>query len=160
MPENKNIYSIDFYIYKGFADYSPYINPNYITYLNILITPIISYMLYYKLNQYTFLYINIFRSLLDIMDGAIARKYNCCSVYGKYLDFFTDQFYWFCIFTTIYLKYNYTIILLSHIYGIYAIYSYIYKDIDIFTEDKGLKIIHDNTIFFVPTITQFLYIIN
>lgn len=157
MPDNQNKWSIDYYVYQFIYKYSPYINPNLITTFNtLLITPII-YLLYYKININIFIILNINRSILDIADGAIARKYNMCSDFGKYFDFISDMIYWMCIFITTYYKTRWDFIIGLIIYEIYLSYEYIFRNRDIFNDNIISKIIHDNTIISVPSITYYFF---
>lgn len=157
MPDNQNKWSIDYYVYQFIYKYSPYINPNLITTFNtLLITPII-YLLYYRININIFIILNINRTILDIADGAIARKYNMCSDFGKYFDFISDMIYWMCIFITTYYKTRWDFIIGLIIYEIYLSYEYIFRNRDIFNDNIISKIIHDNTIISVPSITYYFF---
>ncbi len=157
MPDNQNKWSVDYYIYSIIYKWSPYINPNLITTFNtLLITPII-YLLYHKININLFIMLNINRALLDIADGAIARKYNMCSDFGKYYDFISDMLYWLSIFITSYYKTKWDFIIGLIIYEIYLSYEYIFRNKDIFNDNIISKIIHDNTIITIPTITYYFF---
>tara|TARA_Y100000389_G_scaffold204455_1_gene257112 strand:+ start:10876 stop:11193 length:318 start_codon:yes stop_codon:yes gene_type:complete len=101
--------------------------------------------------------LNINRALLDIADGAIARKYNMCSDFGKYYDFISDMLYWLSIFITSYYKTKWDFIIGLIIYEIYLSYEYIFRNKDIFNDNIISKIIHDNTIITIPTITYYFF---
>lgn len=157
MPDNQNTLSLDYYIYKFFYIWSPYINPNFITFINTLLIIPILYNLYYNLDINIFIMLNIGRAILDISDGAIARKYNMTSTFGKYFDFISDVTYWMGIFIITYYKTGREIIIGLIIYEIYLSYEYIFKNRDIFNDNILSKIIHDNTIITIPSITYYFY---
>ena len=157
MPDNQNTWSFDFYIYKFFYTWSPYINPNFITFINTLLIIPILYNLYYNININIFTMLNITRAILDISDGAIARKYNMTSTFGKYFDYISDMIYWMGIFIITYYKTERQIIIGLIIYEIYLSYEYIFRNRDIFNDNIFNKIIHDNTIITIPSITYYFY---
>ena len=101
--------------------------------------------------------LNITRAILDISDGAIARKYNMTSTFGKYFDYISDMIYWMGIFIITYYKTGREFIMGLIIYEIYLSYEYIFRNRDIFNGNIFNKIIHDNTIIIIPSITYYFY---
>jgi len=84
---------IDDKIAEIFVDNLPileHIHPNYISLTGFLLNIIIAYNLF-KFNYGPLLLICIIlRCLMDILDGAVARKYNKVTYVGGLLDTFTD----------------------------------------------------------------------
>ncbi len=81
------------------------INPNAITLLSYALNIVIIYILSQPtLNVYLLAITFVFRFLTDILDGAVARKYNKVSVIGGILDTFGDVM--FILIFTWYLLYK------------------------------------------------------
>ena len=79
------------------------------------------------------------------------------STFGKYFDFISDVTYWMGIFIITYYKTSREFIIGLIIYEIYLSYEYIFKNRDIFNDNILSKIIHDNTIITIPSITYYFY---
>ena len=67
-------------------------------------------------------------------------------IYGKYLDFFTDVFYWFSLISIWYYYTRIHYIIIVYLYYIYQIYSFVVNGDEIFINNKINKFLHDNTI--------------
>ena len=127
------------------------LEPNHITIFNYFISALLLYFTYNKtFNIYILSLIILIRALLDNLDGGIARKCNKTSVLGKYLDVFGDTISAIIFFIVLYIniKDEYiwirNIIPLFIISYIYAGYSCIYNDYEIYNSKLG-RFIHDNT---------------
>ena len=86
------------------------IDPNHVTLLNYGVTCIIGYLLWHKNRNLGVLCgLFVFRSILDILDGGIARKCNTTSRTGKILDIIGDAFFGLtiCVFFIVNLKKKY-----------------------------------------------------
>ena len=93
MPETITNYSLDKTIYKltnAFSKKNCYLNPNHITTLNIFISFYILYSLYHRYSMTTILMLFLIRSVLDILDGSVARMCNKTTVFGYKLDTLSD----------------------------------------------------------------------
>ena len=113
MPEPTSIYSTDKYIYtyivNPIASKICFLEPNYITILAILLTIPVVYGLLNNWSTETMVLLIIFRSFLDCLDGAVARKCNKFSEFGGKLDVNGDILYIsLYIVSMIYLLYNKT----------------------------------------------------
>lgn len=89
MPEVYDRFSGDASIYtmiKNTGDWICDLEPNHITLLNMGVTVAIGYLLLRNRNQYLLYGLVVLRSVLDILDGGVARKCDKQSDMGKYLD--------------------------------------------------------------------------
>jgi phosphatidylglycerophosphate synthase len=169
MPEviNKENFSFDSYLYnyiKKIPNYICYLEPNYITIFNYFITFLIIYLIYKDQNLILIITIVIFRSFLDILDGAIARKCNKTSKLGAKLDITGDclllillSIVFYIKSTNIYIKnlFFFTI-LLSIIISFNVLFNFNY----VFS-NKYVIFFHDNTIIFIPLLISIcIYLIN
>jgi phosphatidylglycerophosphate synthase len=66
-----------------------YIHPNYITILGFISNILVIYFYYYK-NIVMFSFFTIIRSICDILDGLVARKFNKVTYLGGILDTISD----------------------------------------------------------------------
>lgn len=65
--------------------------PNILSFVRILLIPVIVYFYCFKQNNLWTVIIVAFSSLTDIVDGFIARKFNMITDFGKFLDPFADK---------------------------------------------------------------------
>ena len=65
--------------------------PNLLSFLRILLIPIIVYLYCFAKNDIAALIVVVFSSLTDIVDGFIARKYNMITDFGKFIDPVADK---------------------------------------------------------------------
>lgn len=105
MPEPTSNLSLDKPVYAMLKTITPYmcfIEPNYITILNGLLSVYIIYNV--ASNNTTFLLpLFILRVVLDMLDGCVARSCNKQTQFGGWLDCFIDDlFYPALIYTTLY----------------------------------------------------------
>jgi len=152
MPEpfNKK-QSLDNYIYNAINKLPKsycVLEPNYITLFNYLISFLVLYFIYYDKSLLLIFLLAIFRSFLDILDGAIARKCNKYSDLGHKLDMYGDYIYTTLLIVLIYVKINNKFIkiiyLLIFIYYLYIIYNLlVYKRLP---NNKFMILLEDNTI--------------
>ena len=166
MPDNTNKYSVDFYVYNWIKNYDNRIcklNPNYITFFNILVTLCIGKVLYDHKHWVLLLVLCIFRSILDISDGAIARKCNKTSSFGKYFDLFGDYLFFLVGLIVIFMSLKnplYKKILLC-IIPIYTIIFINTVNDDYKSLTTTYKLYHDNSIIFNPIVYfVFWFILN
>ena len=166
MPENYTNYSVDKYVYnyiKKSDNYLCKLEPNNITILNMFLTILIGYLFYYKKNINIILILTLLRSILDILDGGIARKCNKTSKLGKYLDIFNDVSFsiMLCFLTIIninpkfkkYINILYFLIL----FFIYGCYNTLTTNYDIFSNNILSKLFHDNLIIVTEIFVYILY---
>ena len=159
MPNNTNNYSIDYYLYKYLPLFIPNINPNIVTTVNlVLIIPMV-YFLYHNIYFDIYIVMSFIRSTLDIMDGAIARHFNRCSAFGKYYDFIVDFIFWQSLLLTKYSVTGYMPIISLNLYGFYLLYWFLLYGDDLFSDNIVFKVIHDNTLLFVPLYCYLIYYI-
>jgi len=89
MPEVYDRFSGDASIYtmiKNTGDWICDLEPNHITILNMGVTVAIGYLLLRNRKPYLLYGLVVLRSVLDILDGGVARKCDKQSDMGKYLD--------------------------------------------------------------------------
>ena len=169
MPDviNKNVFSFDNYIYD-FIKKTPnsfcYLEPNYITIFNYFITFLIIYLIYKNQNLILITTLLIFRSFLDILDGAIARKCNKSSKLGAKLDVFGDCLLLILLSIVFYIKssniYIKNLFLISILISFFITFNVLFNYKNIFSH-KFVVMFHDNTIIMVPLIVLFcIYLIN
>ena len=65
--------------------------PNLLSFLRILLIPVIVYLYCFAKNDIAALIVVVFSSLTDIVDGFIARKYNMITDFGKFIDPVADK---------------------------------------------------------------------
>ena len=160
-PVNKK-YSIDNYIYNAINKLPKsycVLEPNYITLFNYLISFLVLYFIYYDKSIILIILLAIFRSFLDILDGAIARKCNKYSDLGEKLDKYGDYIYTTLLLVLIYVKINNKFIkiiyLLIFIYYLYIIYNlFVYKRLP---NSKFMILLEDNTIITYPLLIILLF---
>ena len=70
-----------------------FLEPNYITIFNYIITLLIGYLIYTDKSILIIILLTIFRSILDILDGAVARKCDKTTKLGAKLDVFGDALF-------------------------------------------------------------------
>jgi phosphatidylglycerophosphate synthase len=163
MPEpSKKNYSLDKYIYS-FINQLPksycILEPNQITLFNYLISFLVLYLFYYDKSIIIIILLAIFRSFLDILDGAIARNCNKYSDLGDKLDHYGDIIYNLFLILIIYFKIKNKIYLLVLVLILFILnYIFTYKNIN---ETSNIimynNIMHDNTILFYPLIILFTF---
>ena len=79
--------------------------PNMITYLNIIMSILSIYYLFYENYNLGVLFL-VIRVILDCCDGYNARKYNQETLFGDLLDHYSDYIYYFCLFYILLVKIN------------------------------------------------------
>ena len=103
MPEPIN--GTDVYTYKYLANPLAkkicFVNPNTITILNMLLTPVIMYGILYNWDTQTMVLLVLLRQFNDCLDGAVARKCNKSSKLGADLDKYGDYIFFICMNLTI-----------------------------------------------------------
>ena len=130
------------------------IDPNHVTLLNYGVTCIIGYLLWHKNHNIGILYgLFIVRSILDILDGGIARKCKKTSRLGKILDILGDAFFgiMISIFIIIHLKKKYRayvwIVYLFIVTSVYITYkSLTEENYDSIKHNAILTFLYHNTI--------------
>ena len=163
---------LDTYVYDFCNQISKYIliiHPNYITYLNFLITGLLFLILINFNNLFYTFFISFVRAFLDIFDGSHARYTNQCSNFGAFLDMFNDTLLMLGICLILFFLCKYLLIkiisILLFLYISNNLIKMIYnQDNDILSNVPDnlnfiVNLIHDNTILFVPcfvTLTQYL----
>ena len=157
MPDviNKINFSFDRYIYeyiKNLPKIICFLEPNYITIFNYFVTLLLGYLIYTDKSILIIILLAIFRSILDILDGAIARKCDKTTKFGAKLDVLGDILSALTITIIFYIKlknnikifFMILIILGSFVsLDLYINYNIIYKY-------KVIELIHDNTIIVLP----------
>ena len=105
---NENFENVNPYFYQliNSMDQSIcFLEPNHITLFNLLLSMIIIYCVYQKNIKLQYLIILIFmRSILDCLDGGIARKCDKTSTEGKYLDLIGDIIFTILLFVVLYVN--------------------------------------------------------
>lgn len=161
MPEPFTSWATDYpiynYITKPLAKYSCFIHPNIVTLIGtISIIPIFINILQNG-SRIGLLFWMVFRSLIDCLDGSVARACNKVTKTGSLLDIISDTIY--AIFLTIGIIYvlfkyklfgipHYILVCLLIIYclcALYEIYVEITNDKKRF-ENQYVKFVHDNTV--------------
>jgi len=172
MPESMGSISINKIVYewiKKSDSWICHIHPNVVTLLNFGLTCLIGYLIYTNQQHYGWIYgLVIVRSLLDIMDGGIARKCDKTSTLGKYLDLIGDAIFFIMICGLIYLKvkpnkYIYLLLVISVMISVWVTYQSLLKDYEIIKENQLLLLMHDNGLItgvFLVMILQYLKIIT
>lgn len=157
MPDviNQTSFSFDEYIYEYIKNYSDnlcFMEPNYITIFNYFVTFLIAYLIYTDKSILIIILLVIFRSILDILDGAIARKCDKTSKLGANLDFFGDVLFGITMGIIFYIKSpnNQKIyFILTFIFGLfYALELSI--NFNILYKNKFFSLLHDNTLISIP----------
>ena len=69
--------------------------PNFLSFIRLALYPVFVWAYFYRAPDSAFV-IFMFASLLDILDGFIARKFNCISVLGKIIDPVADKVLQLC----------------------------------------------------------------
>lgn len=157
MPDviNKTIFSFDEYIYKYIKNLPNkicFLEPNYITIFNYIITLLIGYLIYTDKSILIIILLTIFRSILDILDGAVARKCDKTTKLGAKLDVFGDALFGLLMVLIFCIKaINNTKIffILLFIFGLfYALELSI--NFNILYKNKFFSLLHDNTLISIP----------
>ena len=158
MPDNNNKFSLDYSLYQWVRNTDTktlcMIEPNSISIINIALTFYIAKLLYDHNNIYLFAFLIVIRSILDILDGSIARKCNKTSITGKYLDILGDFLFYFVCLLVIYVKVSNPLykqicigVILAYIIVFYLTMKNNYKGLM-----KYLNWYHDNSLAVIPTI--------
>lgn len=118
------------------------ISPNFVTIIGLICNIIIAYILFFddketNKKSVIFLFILLLRWLADILDGAIARKYDKLSNLGHYLDTFSDTSLIFIVLIYIGIKFkiNYKYIILIFILYLLVINN----NYDLFSNHDSIK---------------------
>tara|TARA_B110000208_G_C11784436_1_gene435078 strand:- start:268 stop:780 length:513 start_codon:yes stop_codon:yes gene_type:complete len=166
MPENYTNYSIDKYVYDFIKKSNVILcklEPNKITILNMFLTILIGYLFYKKKSINIILILTLVRSILDILDGGIARKCNKTSKAGKYLDIINDVSFsiMLCFLTIININPKFekyiNILYFLIIFFIYGCYNSLTTNYDIFSNNIISKLVHDNLIIVTEIYIYILY---
>ena len=104
------------------------ITPNQITYFNFVFRIIISLLYYKNVNIIIIILLTVISQIIDCMDGAMARKYNMGSEFGKHLDINTDIIVRIIFYNVIILKNKKMIKYIIPIFILDMISSAFYKD--------------------------------
>lgn len=169
MPDviNKKSFSFDNFIYKYIKNLPNYIctlEPNYITIFNYFITFLIIYLIYKDQNIILIMIFLIFRSFLDILDGAIARKCDKSSKLGAKLDILGDCLLLILLSIVFYIKSSNIFIknlfFISILISFFISFNVLFNYKNVFS-NKYVIMFHDNTIIMVPLLVLFcIYLIN
>ena len=117
------------------------ISPNFVTIIGLICNIIIAYFLFFDDKETNksviFLFILLLRWLADILDGAIARKYDKSSNLGHYLDTFSDTSLIFIVLIYIGIKFkiNYKYIIIIFILYLLVINN----NYDLFSSHDSIK---------------------
>ena len=102
MPEPDNsLFSTDYYLYKYI--YNPlakklnFLYPNTVTVIGTLITIPMALNLLYNGNFNMFIFMGLFRTICDCLDGALARVNNQQTRLGGILDILNDSIFTLCL---------------------------------------------------------------
>jgi len=77
---------------SSFLDGIPlWIKPNHFSYLRIVLAIPVCYFLFWRQEFVAALFLYIIACITDFFDGALARKRNCCTAFGKRLDPVADK---------------------------------------------------------------------
>ena len=168
MPDviNKTSLSIDKYIYeyiKNLPEIICFLEPNYITIFNYIVTFLVGYLIYNDKSLIIIILLLVLRSILDILDGAVARKCDKTTKLGASLDVIGDALLGFLMVIIFYIKStNKTKIffILMFIFGLfYSIELFI--NYNILYKYKLFALAHDNSVIFVPLFILFgIYLIR
>ena len=127
--------------------------PNHITIINFIFSLYIIYSISKrKYNLYVFLLLIFIRICLDCLDGAVARKCNKTSEFGKYLDVIGDTIFYIVLMILLYsnIKTKYksikNIIIVAIILNLYGGYSALFKDYEIYRKNNLGNFMYNNTI--------------
>jgi len=157
MPEPEQ--GTDVYTYKylvnPLAEKICFMNPNTITALNMLLTPITAYGLYYNWETNTLILLVLLRQYIDCLDGAVARKCNKSSKFGADLDLTSDSMYSAAInMTFLYILYINNNPYKYHAFIFFSLYLILQKHNFTITNEID-TITHDNLLL-VSTITMYI----
>lgn len=144
MPEPTSVYSTDKFIYNyisnPIAELICFIDPNFITFITLLLTIPITYGLLNNWSTLSITTLMLIRQILDCLDGSVARKCNKQSEFGAKFDYITDNiFLTIIIGSMIYLLYNkndqnkYTGLIIISVLSMMLIYSENTPDVNIIT---------------------------
>ena len=169
MPDviNKNNFSFDNYIYE-YIKHLPkkicILEPNNITLFNYFITFLIAYLIYVDKSVLIILLFVIFRTILDILDGSIARKCRKTSKLGAKLDIFGDGLFINLLLFIFYVKSKNEniklLFLFSLIFGLFMSLDLCFNYNQIY-DNNIITLFHDNTIITSPLLILIcLYLIN
>ena len=141
-----------------------FIHPNCITILGIVFNLLIHMCLSMKQINYfvLYLFINI-RVLTDILDGAIARRYNKKSVLGHILDTFTDQLYIFITGRFIFNQLNilyFNLIFILYLLFVIIKYNILYTHTKLKKSNNLISFITNNSLLINNIFYIFIYIIS
>ena len=73
-----------------------FLNPNHITLFSIVLAVIASYFIYLHLYLYAFVFV-VFSSVMDVLDGLVAKTNNKRTLIGNYFDAMMDRLHEFSI---------------------------------------------------------------
>ena len=157
MPETINSKNTDSFFYNNLINPLSqklcFINPNIITFINILLIVPLSLNLTKNVKIFYFIIIVLVNRLLDLLDGSIARNCNRKTKFGAFLDIFCDFLFVF-MGLIIYLYYinksntNKNIKVISTILVSIIILILIYLIIiELVSTSWSKKISYNNTIF-------------
>jgi len=155
MPAPTKYHSIDSLITYKYLDYitNEKMNPNAITLFNIIPSLISLYYVYHKDYLLFFIFL-IIRTVLDCLDGLVARKYNKTSKLGAFLDIFTDLCFNSALLYIVLNNYSNDVKLYSIcLFLIISLYWYYYPN-------DLTNIIPDNSLLSSPLIYAIIIYIN
>ena len=171
-PDNKTL-SFDYYIYTKILNPISkkicFIHPNIITILGSLITIPMFYNLNNNQSTICFVILGFIRTILDCLDGTIARSCNLGSKLGALLDVLNDTIFTIFIFGLFVYKlyfnqknyYDKYIIIISTFLIIYMMSQSFNELMNIRTNTnmfkyKLEKVIHDNLNIITPIVLYFI----
>ena len=171
MPEpfDKRL-SIDTYIYNSNflkkCDFLCSFNPNHITFITLLLNPIIAY--YFLFNRMDIVIpLTILRTFLDILDGYVARRYNKTSKFGAQFDVLSDSIFsnLLLVCCSMIVSKKYPIVKLLLLIALIGNTIFMKLSIDgtnpnIINGNSLFKIIHDNEMITVPLFTYIAHFIS
>lgn len=96
--------------------------PNILTVIRLFMAPLFIWAYYYNYPQNTVLALSIYLTagITDMVDGYIARKYNCQSIFGRVLDPLADKLMTVCAFACLYL---------TDVIPSYLLFGYVAKEL-------------------------------
>jgi len=157
MPE-ATVTSIDLYIYKLLENIPKkpfcYFHPNVATLLGLFCIPFILHNIYYKGGLGAAVGIILLKSMLDILDGKIARRCNKTSELGHTLDHLSDLLFYQAIFIML-LYLSFVARKPYHSIMIFFIMVNIYKYVvelhyNSNFQNPVFRFFHDNSLLFSP----------
>jgi phosphatidylglycerophosphate synthase len=131
------------------------ITPNQITYFNLVFRILISLLYYKDVNILIIILLTVVSQIIDCIDGAMARKYNMGSEFGKHLDINTDIIVRIIFYNVIILKNKKMIKYIIPIFILDMISSAFYKN-----ENDTVRYLEMNGVILQIIFLTFIKLIN